>query len=161
MTVKCLQQVMKDRPRLPIFGICLGHQLLSLAAGCKTYKMKFGNRGVHLDKHLGNCIFCGSLWDFMAFLMAVDGSGHALCEKGMNPAAMFLFATLCTSAEEPALHRSANWQMLHHIAESWLCCGWLRSAWGMALSFRQCQRWLQRGHRTQGLGWLEFPQMFW
>jgi len=112
---------MKDRPRLPIFGICLGHQLLSLAAGCKTYKMKFGNRGVHLDKHLGNCIFCGSLWDFMALLMAVDGSGH--CEKGMNPAAMFLFAHLCTSAEEPALHRSANWQMLHHIAESWLCCG--------------------------------------
>lgn len=24
----------------PIFGICLGHQLLSIAAGCKTYKMK-------------------------------------------------------------------------------------------------------------------------
>ena len=50
VTVKCLQQVMKDRPRLPIFGICLGHQLLSLAAGCKTYKMKFGNRGVHFGK---------------------------------------------------------------------------------------------------------------
>ena len=47
-TVKCLQTVMKERPRLPIFGICLGHQLLSLAAGCKTYKMKFGNRGVPL-----------------------------------------------------------------------------------------------------------------
>ncbi|XP_014236077.1 CAD protein [Trichogramma pretiosum] len=29
----------------PIFGICLGHQLLSLAAGCKSYKMKYGNRG--------------------------------------------------------------------------------------------------------------------
>jgi carbamoyl-phosphate synthase/aspartate carbamoyltransferase/dihydroorotase len=25
----------------PIFGICLGHQLLAVAAGCKTYKMKF------------------------------------------------------------------------------------------------------------------------
>lgn len=51
-TVKCLQQVMKDRPTLPIFGICLGHQLLSLAAGCKTYKMKFGNRGVLLGSEL-------------------------------------------------------------------------------------------------------------
>ncbi|XP_055680705.1 CAD protein [Lutzomyia longipalpis] len=32
----------------PIFGICLGHQLLSLAIGCKTKKMKYGNRGVNL-----------------------------------------------------------------------------------------------------------------
>jgi len=30
---------------LPIFGICLGHQLLSLALGGDTYKMKFGHRG--------------------------------------------------------------------------------------------------------------------
>ncbi len=28
----------------PVFGICLGHQILSLAAGAETYKMKFGHR---------------------------------------------------------------------------------------------------------------------
>jgi len=31
--------------RLPLFGICLGHQMLGLALGGKTYKLKFGHRG--------------------------------------------------------------------------------------------------------------------
>ncbi len=30
---------------IPIFAICLGHQLMALATGCKTYKMKYGHRG--------------------------------------------------------------------------------------------------------------------
>ncbi|MFP5518677.1 MAG: glutamine-hydrolyzing carbamoyl-phosphate synthase small subunit [Bdellovibrionia bacterium] len=33
--------------KLPIFGICMGHQILSLALGAKTYKMKFGHRGAN------------------------------------------------------------------------------------------------------------------
>ena len=31
----------------PVFGICLGHQLLSLACGAKTFKLKFGHRGAN------------------------------------------------------------------------------------------------------------------
>ncbi len=31
--------------KYPVFGICLGHQIISLAKGAKTYKLKFGHRG--------------------------------------------------------------------------------------------------------------------
>jgi carbamoyl-phosphate synthase small subunit len=33
--------------RVPVLGICLGHQILSLAVGGKTYKLKFGHRGAN------------------------------------------------------------------------------------------------------------------
>ena len=33
--------------KFPVFGICLGHQLLSLACGAKSYKLKFGHRGAN------------------------------------------------------------------------------------------------------------------
>lgn len=45
VTIAGLQAAMERRPARPIFGICLGHQLLALAAGFSTYKLKYGNRG--------------------------------------------------------------------------------------------------------------------
>lgn len=42
------------RGKYPIFGICLGHQIISLAYGAKTYKLKFGHRGGnHPVRNLG------------------------------------------------------------------------------------------------------------
>ena len=41
-TIKTIQSLIG---RYPIFGICLGHQIISLAYGAKTYKLKFGHRG--------------------------------------------------------------------------------------------------------------------
>ena len=44
--VKPVIQLVKElRGEYPIFGICLGHQMICLACGAKTYKLKFGHRG--------------------------------------------------------------------------------------------------------------------
>lgn len=40
-----IELVKKIKGKYPIFGICLGHQMISLAYGAKTYKLKFGHRG--------------------------------------------------------------------------------------------------------------------
>ena len=42
-----IAQIQKLLGKVPLFGICLGHQLTALAAGGKTYKLKYGHRGVN------------------------------------------------------------------------------------------------------------------
>jgi carbamoyl-phosphate synthase small subunit len=43
--VAAIRELCDRAPQLPVFGICLGHQLLSLALGGRTYKLKFGHHG--------------------------------------------------------------------------------------------------------------------
>ena len=43
--IRAIQKLLKQK--IPIFGICLGHQLLALASGAKTIKMKFGHHGAN------------------------------------------------------------------------------------------------------------------
>jgi carbamoyl-phosphate synthase small subunit len=45
--IECIAQLQKLLGKKPIFGICLGHQLLALAAGGKTEKLKYGHRGAN------------------------------------------------------------------------------------------------------------------
>lgn len=57
-TIASIQYALELVPAKPIFGICLGNQLLALAAGAKTYKLKYGNRGMNqpcVDLRTGRC----------------------------------------------------------------------------------------------------------
>ncbi|XP_076265993.1 carbamoyl-phosphate synthetase 2, aspartate transcarbamylase, and dihydroorotase rudimentary isoform X2 [Rhynchophorus ferrugineus] len=55
VTIDHIKAVLEQSQKKPIFGICLGHQLLSMAIGCKSFKMKYGNRG-----HNQPCIHHGT-----------------------------------------------------------------------------------------------------
>lgn len=56
------QTVQKFLGKIPIFGICMGHQVLSIALGAKTYKLKFGHRGANhpIQDSLLNTIYMSS-----------------------------------------------------------------------------------------------------
>ena len=56
--IERIRSVIKADLGIPIFGICLGHQLISLASGAKTMKMKYGHRSVNQpvrDLKTGRC----------------------------------------------------------------------------------------------------------
>lgn len=57
-TIESIKYALEMKPPRPIFGICLGNQLLALAAGATTYKLKYGNRGMNqpcVDLRTGRC----------------------------------------------------------------------------------------------------------
>ena len=53
-----IEKVRALKGRVPIFGICMGHQMVALAYGAKTFKMKFGHRG---GNHPVKCLATGNI----------------------------------------------------------------------------------------------------
>jgi carbamoyl-phosphate synthase small subunit len=75
-----------DATRLPVFGICLGHQLMGLASGAKTLKMKFGHHGANhpvKDLETGQVVITSQNHGF-----AVDPSSVT---KNLRPTHVSLF----------------------------------------------------------------------
>ena len=72
----------------PVFGICLGNQILSLAAGASTYKMKYGNRGANqpcIDLRTGRCYITPQVQNLIG--PAPLPHSFNVCEHTIEPAA--------------------------------------------------------------------------
>ncbi len=85
---------------IPIFAICLGHQLMALATGCTTYKMKYGHRGGNhpvKDLQTGRVYISSQNHGYVvntenldpavaepAFVNVNDGTNEGLSYKGKN-----------------------------------------------------------------------------
>jgi carbamoyl-phosphate synthase/aspartate carbamoyltransferase/dihydroorotase len=99
--VQRLRLLMNQHPKMPIFGICLGHQLLSLAAGFKTEKMKYGNRGHNIPCQLTGTERC---------FITTQNHGYAVNVTDAVPEQWnSLFTNLNDGSNEGIYHESSPW----------------------------------------------------
>ncbi|MGH9749513.1 MAG: glutamine-hydrolyzing carbamoyl-phosphate synthase small subunit [Candidatus Polarisedimenticolia bacterium] len=106
-TVKTARSLM--RAGVPILGICLGHQILSLAAGARTYKMKFGHRAHNqpcVDAATGRCYQTSQNHGF-----AVDG---ATLPAGWNA----WFTNANDGTNEGIRHATGPWRSVQFHPEA-------------------------------------------
>jgi len=73
--------------KLPILGICLGHQLLALAAGGKTYKLPYGHRGGNhpvIDIRSGKATMTSQNHGYAVQEASLKGSGFEVTLRNLN-----------------------------------------------------------------------------
>jgi carbamoyl-phosphate synthase small subunit len=82
-----IDTVKKLLGKLPIFGICLGHQILALATGAKSYKLKFGHHGAnHPVKELknGRCYITSQNHGFCVDMDSLDKADMEFTHINLN-----------------------------------------------------------------------------
>jgi carbamoyl-phosphate synthase small subunit len=94
-TIEILQKAMKKQK--PIFGVCLGAQMLGLAAGAKTYKLPFGHRGQNqpcIDLETRRCYITS------------QNHGYAIDEKTLSAEWKVTFRNLNDGSVEGIAHKT-------------------------------------------------------
>ncbi len=92
----CIEQVRKVIGEVPVFGVCLGHQIAALAMGGKTMKLKYGHRGANQPVH---CIDNGRTY------ITSQNHGYAVISESVRDFARILFENAndgtCEGVEYP------------------------------------------------------------
>ncbi len=106
-TIKHIRQAMRDGK--PILGVCLGNQLLALAAGASTYKLKYGHRGQNqpcVDTSTGRCYITS------------QNHGFAVDEKSLPASWQVWFTNANDGSVEGIRHSSRSWRSVQFHPEA-------------------------------------------
>eukprot|EP00117_Sycon_ciliatum_P043686 scpid5446/ scgid31602/ CAD protein; Glutamine-dependent carbamoyl-phosphate synthase; Aspartate carbamoyltransferase; Dihydroorotase len=96
-TIENVKEMLGASEPKPMFGICLGHQLMALAAGGSTFKMKYGNRGHNLP-----CI----LPDTGRCFITTQNHGFAVNPTAMEDSWTQLFVNANDDTNEGLVHKT-------------------------------------------------------
>ncbi|MFZ5969772.1 MAG: glutamine-hydrolyzing carbamoyl-phosphate synthase small subunit [Bacillota bacterium] len=87
MATEAIETVKQLMGKIPIFGICLGHQILALAVGGDTYKMKYGHRGGNhgvYDIDRDRAYITSQNHGFAVDPKSVEGKGMVITHTNLN-----------------------------------------------------------------------------
>jgi carbamoyl-phosphate synthase small subunit len=85
--------------KIPMGGICLGHQIISLALGCKTYKLKFGHRGAN---HPVRDLMTNKVW------ITTQNHGYAVDIDSVPKGVELTHLNLNDNTNEGIMHKEKN-----------------------------------------------------